>query len=261
MASQKFSIGEVEIEAIIEGSGDYIVLLPGLGSDASTYEQFTPMFNDAGYQTVAINLRGISKSSGPLKGLTLHDLANDVAAVVELLEAAPVHIVGWAFGNRVARCLAVDRPGLVKTLILLAAGGKTKPDSEAMKQLLRLYQPNLTRDEKIKAAQISLFSPATNPDKILDTFENRKGWRKATIAHSKANQSTPVEDWWSGGDVPMLVIQGLDDRIAPPGNGRSLRDEFSERVKLIELENTGHALVYEQPELIAKEIISYLQGY
>jgi len=259
MVIKNFSVGEALIEAIIEGSGNIIILLPGLGADASTYEQFTPMLNDAGYQTVAINLRGISESSGPLKGLSLHDLASDVAGVIELLEAAPVHVVGWAFGNRVARCLAADRPALVKTIILLAAGGKAKPDSEAMNHLLKLYQPNIPKDERIKAAHLSLFSPATNPDKILATFKNRKFWPKAAIAHSTANQSTSVEDWWSGGEASMLVIQGLDDRIAPPANGRALRDDFSERVKLIELENAGHALIHEQPEIIAKNVISFLQ--
>lgn len=261
MVTKRFSVGEAEIEAIIEGSGNIIILLPGGGADASSYEHFTPMLNNAGYQTVAINLRGISGSSGPLKRLSLHDLANDVASVIELLESAPVHVIGWAFGNRIARCLASDRPDLVKTIVLLAAGGKAKPDSEAMRQLLKLYQPNLPKDEKIKATHLSLYSPTTNQDKIVAALKNRKFWTKAAIAHNTANRSTSIEDWWSGGEAPMLVIQGLDDRMAPPANGRDLRENFSERVKLLELENTGHALIYEQPEIIAKEIISFLREH
>ena len=260
MVIKNFSVGEALIEAIIEGSGNVIVLLPGLGADASTYEHFTPLLNVAGYQTVAINLRGISKSTGPLKRLSLHDLAKDVAGVIDLLEAAPVHVIGWAFGNRVARCLARDRPDLVKTIILLAAGGKAKPDSEAMKQMLKLTQPNLPIDEKLKAAQLSLFSPATNPDVISASWKNRKTWTKAAVALGAANRHTPIEDWWSGGEASMLVIQGLDDLIAPPANGRALRDDFGERVKLVELENAGHALTYEHPDIIAKEIVSFLQG-
>ncbi len=258
MVIKKFSVGEALIEAIIEGSGNIIVLIPGLGADTSTYEQFTPLLNAAGYQTVAINLRGISGSTGPLKKLSLHDLANDVAGVIELLETAHVHVIGWAFGNRVARCLARDRPDLVKTIILLAAGGKANPNSEAMKHMLKLTRPNLPTDEKLRAAQLSLFSPASNPDVIEAAWKNRKTWTKAAVAHAKTNLNTPIEDWWSGGKAPMLVIQGLDDLIAPPANGRALRDDFGERVKLIELENAGHALLYEHPEVIAKEIGLFL---
>jgi len=29
---------------------------------------------------------------------------------------------------------------------------------------------------------------------------------------------------------------------------------------LIELENAGHALIYEHPEVIAKEVVSFLRG-
>jgi pimeloyl-ACP methyl ester carboxylesterase len=260
MVIKNFSVGEALIEAIVEGSGNIIVLIAGLGGDASSYEQFTPMLNVAGYQTVAINLRGISGSTGPLKRLSLHDLAKDVAGVIDLLEDAPVNVIGRAFGNRVARCLARDRPDLVKTIILLAAGGLAKPDSEAMRQMFKLLQPNLPKDERLKAAQLSLFSPATSPDEILAALKNMKTWSKAAVAHSRATQHTPVEDWWSGGEAPMLVIQGLDDLIAPPANGRALRDDFGERVKLIELENAGHALIYEHTEVIAKEIVSFLQG-
>ena len=260
MVIKKFPVGEALIEVTIEGSGDVIILIPGLGADASTYEQFTPLLNVAGYQTCAINLRGISKSTGSLKRLSLHDLAKDVAGVIDLLEGAQVHVIGWAFGNRDARCLARDRPELVKTIILLAAGGLAKPDSEAQKTMFKLTQPNIPIDEKLKAAQLSLFSPATNPDVISASWKNRKTWTKAVVAHGRATQHTPVEDWWSGGEAPMLVIQGLDDLIAPPANGRALRDEFGERVKLIELENAGHALTYEHPEVIAKEIVSFLRG-
>ena len=42
-------------------------------------------------------------STGRLDGITLHDLARDIAAVVETLCDGPVVVIGHAFGNRVAR--------------------------------------------------------------------------------------------------------------------------------------------------------------
>ena len=56
----------------------------------------------------------------------------------------------------------------------------------------------------------------------------------------------------------MLIIQGLSDRIAPPANGRILRDKLGSRVKLVELEHTAHALLLEQPEIIADTILNFI---
>jgi pimeloyl-ACP methyl ester carboxylesterase len=40
-----------------------------------------------------------------------------------------VHLVGHAFCNRIARCLAVDQPPLVRSVTLLAAGGLIGPST------------------------------------------------------------------------------------------------------------------------------------
>ncbi|MFW9897477.1 MAG: alpha/beta fold hydrolase, partial [Candidatus Thorarchaeota archaeon] len=128
MGSETFNLGEVQIEAIINGTGEPIILLAAGGQDASWFDNFTPLLNKAGYKTVAINRRGLAGSKGPLEDLTLHDLANDIAGVIHKLGENPVHVLGWAFGNRIARCLAEDHPYLVKTVILLAAGGQIPPE-------------------------------------------------------------------------------------------------------------------------------------
>ena len=47
---------------------------------------------------------------------------------------------------------------------------------------------------------------------------------------------------------PLLVIQGLDDEAAPPGNGHALREQLGERVRLVDLPRAGHFLLLEQPE-------------
>ena len=87
--------------------------------------------------------RGIESSTGPMEGLTLHDLAEDVAAVVEALGDAPVTVVGHAFGNRVARTLAADRPDLVDSVVLVAAGGKVTIRPAILEALRQCFQLDL----------------------------------------------------------------------------------------------------------------------
>jgi pimeloyl-ACP methyl ester carboxylesterase len=54
------------------------------------------------------------------------------------------------------------------------------------------------------------------------------------------------------------VIQGLQDQIAPPENGRMLKAEPPDRVELIELDGAAHALLPEQPAKIASAVTVFL---
>jgi pimeloyl-ACP methyl ester carboxylesterase len=56
----------------------------------------------------------------------------------------------------------------------------------------------------------------------------------------------------------MLIVQGLNDRIAKPENGHILKRELGDRVTLVDLDQAGHALLPEQPEVIAEAIIPWL---
>lgn len=59
-------------------------------------------------------------------------------------------------------------------------------------------------------------------------------------------------------DRPLLVIQGLDDAPAPPGNGHALREQLGERVRVVDLPHAGHFMVLEQPEAIAGAVLEFL---
>ncbi len=261
MSVEIFDLGNVQIEANINGTGEIIILLAAGGQDASIFDSFTPLLNKVGYKTVAINRRGFAGSKGPLEDLTLHDLANDIAGVLKKLGGNPVHVLGWAFGNRVARCLAEDHPQLVKSVILLAAGGEVPPEPETLKVIAILGNPNSSREEVYGALKFWLFSPSTDMETVNQVFSGRKTWPKAQQAHNKASQATPLMEWRNGGQAPMLIIQGLDDKSAVPENGHILKKEYSERIKLVDIENVGHFMIYEEPKKVADEIISFLSGF
>jgi len=261
MSIETYNLGNVQIEAIVSGVGDIIILLPAGGTEASSFNSFTPLLNNAGFKTVVINRRGFAGSKGPLEGLTLHDLANDVANVIKKLKQQPVHVLGWAFGNRVARCLAEDHPQLVKSIILLAAGGKVPPEPDTSKLFGTLGKPDTSRDETYEALKFLFFSPETDMKTVNQSFKGRKPWPIASQAHSEANQATPLKEWWNGGKAPMLVIQGLDDIMAVPENGYILKRDNDKRVELVDIEKAGHFMIYEQPIRVSEEIITFLSSF
>ncbi len=209
----------------------------------------------AGFRAVAVNPRGVSASTGSLEGLTLHHLAADIAGVIEALADASVHVLGHAFGNRIARCLAADRPDLVHSVILLAAGGLVGPDPETHAPLQRLLHQDITEAERLALMKTLYLSSASDPRVMLPMEQ----WPAVAAAQIAASQATPLEDWWEGGTAPLLVVQGLDDRRAVPGNGRALRDQMGARVRLVEIPQAGHLALLEQPQAVAEAVITFLR--
>jgi pimeloyl-ACP methyl ester carboxylesterase len=250
-------IGEAVLESVIDGAGETVVLLPAGSHHISYLAPLAQQLAAAGFRAVAVNFRGVGASTGPLDGLTLHDLAADIAGVIEALAAAPAHVVGHAFGNRVARCLATDRPDLVRRVVLLAAGGLVPSHPEARRAAHRLRHETLTEAERLELLQAAYLSPVSDP-RLLEQVQQSPLWAAGDLTET-VSQATPLAEWSEGGTAPILVVQGLDDRRAPPGNGWALRDQVGDRVRVVDIPRAGHFLVLEQPHAVAEAVTAFLR--
>src|SRR4051812_50049275 len=119
--------GNVTIDLIAEGKGPLIVLLPSRGRDSEDYDEVSAGLAGQGFRVLRPQPRGMHASRGPLKDITLHDLARDIATVIARENAGPAVIVGHAYGNWVARMTAVDHPKLARGVVLAAAAAETLP--------------------------------------------------------------------------------------------------------------------------------------
>jgi pimeloyl-ACP methyl ester carboxylesterase len=245
--------GAARVRVFVEGSGPAIVLLPQQGRGPRDFDDISKRLVSAGYRVVRPEPRGFGESVGPVEGVTLRDNARDVAAAIEKVGAAPAIVVGWAYGNRVARMMASERPDLVRGVVLIAAGGKYPPKPEVLAKM-RIYQDtSLPLQTRADAARVR-YGPTTKvsvADMRLDEVS------AATVKAQSLAPTVPLEAWWSGGKAPMLVLQGLEDVIAPPENGRSLRRDHPDRVTLVEFENLGHYMAHERPDLVVDAIVSW----
>ena len=122
---RNIEVSGTTLECTLYGSGTPVVLLANAGCSSGYFDALARALAAGGLQAICVNMRGTGESRGSLDGITVHDLAADVAGVLEALYCGPAHLVGHAFGNRVARCLAVDRPSLVRNVTLLAACQET----------------------------------------------------------------------------------------------------------------------------------------
>jgi pimeloyl-ACP methyl ester carboxylesterase len=240
------------------GTGKPLIMIPSLGREASDFNEIVPALNKAGYRTIAVEARspGSEPNKNP-KPLTFHDFGKDINAIVSTETKSDESLVlfGHALGNRIARVYATDFPSRVRALILIAAGGKVEIDQhlrDSMKHCFWTFMPDFWRLGEVKYA----FFADTN--KV--PYSWKVGWNISTAKLQKvASEATPSTEWWAGGTAPMLVVQGVKDRVAPAENSsKLLKEEFGDRVTVAMIENAGHALLPEQPAAIEKAVVEFL---
>ncbi|WP_018259963.1 alpha/beta fold hydrolase [Methylobacterium sp. WSM2598] len=253
----------VKIEALSQGTGPTIVILPSLGRSGEDYDVVSRMLAEDGFRVLRPQPRGIGRSEGPMEGLNMHDLAADVASVIEHEKAAPAVVVGHAFGNFVARQIAADQPDLVKGVVVAAASaGKVPPGStekpigpEMRKAIDGPSDPSLPEKKRLEYLRIAFFAPGNDPRVWLG------GWNTA-VHHmeSHARNHTPVDDYFAAGRAPILDLQAEHDPVAPRRFAGVLKSLLGDRVTIVVIPNAGHALVPEQPVAVAREIAKFARG-
>jgi pimeloyl-ACP methyl ester carboxylesterase len=250
---QHIAAGAARLRVRIAGQGTMLVLLPGLGRPSEDLDPFAALLVAAGYKVVQPDPRGSGGSTGPLDGLTLHDLAGDIAAVIEAIGASDVTIIGHAFGNRIARTVAADRPDLVGMVVLLGCSGKVQP-SPAIAEAIRLAQAvDTPRDIRAKAVRDAWYGPGRDISVWMD------GWSQPVMkSYLAAAAATDTARWWTAGRARVLIVQGADDVSAPPENGRLLKAEIGDRAVSIELPGVGHSVAVEDPEGVARVVLEHL---
>jgi esterase len=111
------------------GSGDAIVGLHGAGSSAVFWAEAAPKLATRG-RTILYDRRGSFRSERPEPYATnVHEQADDAAALIDALDAAPAIVVGRSYGGAIAIDLALRYPERIRAMVQLEGdGGLTLSD-------------------------------------------------------------------------------------------------------------------------------------
>jgi pimeloyl-ACP methyl ester carboxylesterase len=250
---------DVRLDVIAEGSGPLVILLPSRGRGSEDFDELAAGIAAAGFRVLRPQPRGAAGSTGPMKGLTLHDFARDMAEVIRHEGGGPAVMVGHAFGNWVARMTAVDHPELVRGVVIVAAAAKAYPNGFAggkeLSEAVRLAgDTKLSDEERLKYLRMAFFAPGHDATPWL------KGWyAEADEAQSAAGRATKQSEWWSGGKAPLLDVQAANDPFKPASMSNEIRDEFGDRATIVVIPNASHALIPEQPAAVVDAIVSWMR--
>ncbi len=242
-----------QIEILAQGQGPLIVLLPSLGRGAEDFDPIAARLAEAGYRVLRPQPRGIGHSNAPLTGIDLHDYAADVAAVIEEEGLGPAFVVGHAFGNRVARMLATDRPELVTAVALVAANIGKAPSPPQVREAIRdSADSSLPEDKRLEALRFAFFAPGNDPRAWLT------GWYPQALAAERlAGDRTSREEDFAAGRAPVLYVQPAHDPLAHVEDAQAYRRQLGNRVTVTVIDNASHAVIAEQPEAVSAALIDY----
>lgn len=247
------------------GSGDPIVWLQGTGEPRGAWA--APVADaSARHRCVAIDHRDVGGSSYVDEAYTPADLARDVAAVMDALSLGAAHVVGYSLGGATAQELAIARPDLVRSLVLLSTWSRS---DEWFKAQMRNWQAIRREHRDDEAAFLDalgpwLWSPATYAaDGAVAAFhaemiaadppQRPEGWIRqcdADIAHDAAERLAGVT-------APALVIVGEDDICTPPRFARELCTLLPS-ADLLVIPDGGHGAYVERPAAFAAALAAHL---
>ena len=257
------------------GTGQPIVFHHGWPLSADDWDNQMLFFRQNGYRVIAHDRRGHGRSTQTDTGNDMDTYADDVAALVTLLDLKDaVHIGHSTGGGEVARFLGRHGTGRASKAVLIGA-----------------VPPVMLKSEK---------NPAGTPIEVFDGF-------RATLAANRAQfyidvASGPfygfnrpgakisqgiIDNWWRQGmmggakahydcikafsetdftedlkkiDIPVLVLHGDDDQIVPFADSAPLSSKLLKRGTLKVHEGYPHGMCTTHADVVNPELLKFIRS-
>jgi len=112
------TVNGARLEYAVSGKGDPVLLIHG----SILADAFAPLARDPAlgkYRLIRYHRRGFAGSGRAQGAVTIAEQAADARALLERLGVKRAHVVGHSYGAVIALQMAVDAPGMVRSLALL----------------------------------------------------------------------------------------------------------------------------------------------
>jgi len=240
-----------------------VLLLHGLGADATSWTLQLPALIGAGFRPIATDTPGFGQSPYDGHGWSIHSMAAEMGNLLEELKTGPAHVMGLSMGGIIAQQFALDYPHLTRRLVLVSTFAALHPDTLSgwMYFVQRFFLVNTLG----LPAQARLVAQRVFPgpryghlrEMLVETISRAdpRAYRKAMASLALFNSLKRL------GEIkcPTLVVTGADDTTVTPARQRLLVDGIPVARQVI-VPDAGHAVPVDQAERFNRELLGFLSN-
>ena len=258
-------VGALNMEYYDEGSGPPLLLIMGLGGQASSWGEPLLEQLQAHFRTIRFSNRGTGATDKPAGGYTVRQMADDAAGLMDAIGLEHGHVFGISMGGMIAQELILNHPERVQGLVLgcttcgpahsVPVPAQTLAQFGQIMQLPleerieRFWEITVTREFKEQRADFlkRILELGTATPTPMETF----GLQFAAI------QAMDTYDRLPQIKSPTLIIHGDRDILVPVENAEILHQRIPEsRVRIVQ--GTGHCFFWENPDEVVEEVVEFL---
>ncbi|HEX6718220.1 MAG TPA: alpha/beta fold hydrolase [Pyrinomonadaceae bacterium] len=262
--AKKANVNGAEIYYKIEGenNAETLLLISPLGGDAGFWTRQTQEFATH-LRVITFDNRGagVSTKCGPECSTEL--LADDAIALLDHLNVKRTHIVGLALGGLIAQHIAIKRPELVESLVLVSSYAQS---DDVIKNVTRDWR-NLATDSGMETLFDACLEWVFSAQYIKDSqgeLDKLKTFYRLTLqepasfrSQSLAGVNHDSRALLKGIHCRTLIIHGGSDRLVNPELAQQLDHELPNS-RLIVFETAPHFLIWEHAARFNEEVINFL---
>jgi 3-oxoadipate enol-lactonase len=116
-------VNDIQMYYEIQGKGEPLVLILGLGTDISEWGGIICWFAEK-FHVLAFDNRGVGRTDKPDIAYSIEMMADDTARLMQSLGIQQAHIVGISLGGRIALELSLRHAECVKKLVLVSTAAR-----------------------------------------------------------------------------------------------------------------------------------------
>jgi len=238
------------------GAPETLVMLHGLLFSHRMFDAQVDALKSR-FRCVRMDFRGQGDSEVTRSGYDLETLADDTIALIEHLDCGPVHLLGFSMGGMVAQRIALKRPDLLRSLVLM----NTSAEPEAKRKRPRFALLNLAA----RLLGMEKVAPRILPLLFSDRFiedpacrEERERWLAMVTANDRIGASRAVRGVVSRKSIidrigriqtPTLIITADQDRATSPARAQRMHERITGS-RLVTIEGSGHMTTAEKPDAV-----------
>lgn len=213
------------------GAGEPLVLIGGLGLDVSDCRNLIRALAER-HRVLAFDNRGAGRTDKPDAPYTIAQMAGDTAGLMRALGVAQADIVGISMGGRIALELALNDPGLVRSLILASTSARvSRRCAVRLLGLISTLPPLRGRHPQPRYA-----------------FRRQ---REASTGYDSTARLSQLR-------VPTLLLHGRRDHIAPYSDAEHMSAHI-QGAALVSLDG-GHLYPLMHSAAFAQRVDAFTQG-